>query len=327
MTATREQYARVIGIASKEAGVQTLHHRDRRHLGWDASLPPAAEVEPGGSVELVLQDAFGGQLGPHATPADIAALDLGAANPLTGPVAVEGAAPGDTLAITIDELSVGELAWTAVIPGFGLLADEFPAPHVIVSDVGAKEVAFGALARLPVRPFLGTIGVAPSEPGVHSVIPPRRVGGNMDCRDVRAGATLLLPVEVEGALLSAGDPHGGQGDGEVCGTAVETTAVTRLSIEVRRGTTIDQPQLELAPEPVVERREGPNRRLTMGVGPDLLAGARDATRAMIELLGQHGVDPADAYALCSVAGHLRILEVVDVPNWVVGMEFDLDVLA
>ncbi|TVP71324.1 MAG: acetamidase [Nitriliruptor sp.] len=307
--------------------MHTLHHRDRRHLGWDASLAPAVEIAPGSSVELVLQDAFGGQLGPQATPADVAALDLGAANPLTGPVAVAGAEPGDTLAITIDELSVGELAWTAVIPGFGLLADEFPAPHVIVSDVGGQEVAFGGLARLPTRPFLGTIGVAPAEPGSHSVIPPRRVGGNMDCRDVRAGATLLLPVEVAGALLSAGDPHGGQGDGEVCGTAVETTAVVRLTVELRHGTAIDQPQLELAPEPVVERREGPNRRLTMGVGPDLLAGARDATRAMIELLGQHGVDPADAYALCSVAGHLRILEVVDAPNWVVGMEFDLDVLA
>ena len=307
--------------------MHTLHHRDRRHLGWDASLAPAVEIAPGSTVELALQDAFGGQLGPQATPADIAALDLGAPNPLTGPVAVAGVRPGDTLAITLDELTVGEVAWTAIIPGFGLLADEFPAPHVIVSDVGVEEVVFGTLARLPVRPFLGTIGLAPAEPGPHSVIPPRRVGGNMDCRDVRAGATLLLPVEVEGALLSAGDPHAGQGDGEVCGTAVETTAVARLTIEVRRGITIDQPQLELAPEPVTARREGAHRRLTMGVGPDLLAGARDATRAMIEVLGHHGLDPGDAYALCSVAGHLRILEVVDAPNWVVGMEFDLDVLA
>ena len=307
--------------------MHTLHHRDRRHLGWDASLPPAVEIAPGSTVELVLQDAFGGQLGPQATPADVASLDLGGANPLTGPVAIAGVRPGDTLAITIDELTVGKVAWTAIIPGFGLLADDFPAPHVIVSDVGVDEVAFGGLARLPVRPFLGTIGLAPAEPGPHSVIPPRRVGGNMDCRDVRAGATLLLPVEVEGALLSAGDPHAGQGDGEVCGTAVETTAVARLTIEVRRGLSVEQPQLELAAEPVAERREGANRRLTMGVGPDLYAGARDATRAMIELLGHHGLDPGDAYALCSVAGHLRILEVVDAPNWVVGLELDLDVLA
>lgn len=306
--------------------MRTLHHRDHRHLGWDAAFPPVVEVTPGETIEVVLQDAFGGQLDEHAGAQDIATLDLAQANPLTGPIAVAGARPGDTLAITFEDIEVGAHAWTAIIPGFGLLADEFPEPHVIVSSIAAGEVAFGGLARLPVRPFLGTIGVAPAAPGLHSVIPPRRVGGNMDCRDVRTGATLLLPVEVDGALLSAGDPHGGQGDGEVCGTAVETTARARVRAELRPGLTIDGPQLELPPEPVDDRREGAGRRLTMGVGPDLLAGARDATRAMIELLGRHGLPPADAYALCSVAGHLRLLEVVDAPNWVVGMELDLDVL-
>jgi acetamidase/formamidase len=306
--------------------MRRLHHRDHRHLGWDAAFPPVVELAPGDRVDVVLQDAFGGQLDERAGPQDVAALDLAQANPLTGPIAVVGARAGDTLAITIEDVEVGAHAWTALIPGFGLLADDFPEPHVVVSSIASGEVAFGALARLPARPFLGTIGVALAAPGLHSVIPPRRVGGNMDCRDVRAGATLLLPVEVDGALLSAGDPHGGQGDGEVCGTAVETTARARLRVELRAGLTIDQPQLELAPEPVDERRDGTHRRLTMGVGPDLLTGARDATRAMIELLGRHGLTPADAYALCSVAGHLRILEVVDAPNWVVGMELDLDVL-
>lgn len=306
--------------------MRTLHHRDHRHLGWDRAIAPAVEVAPGSSIEVVLHDAFGGQLDPHATPADVADLDLAAANPLTGPIAVSGAAPGDTVAITITELEVGSVAWTTIIPGFGLLAEDFPDPHVIVSTVEAGTVAFGDLARLPARPFLGTIGLAPATAGPHSVIPPRRVGGNMDCRDVRAGATLLVPCEVAGALLSAGDPHGGQGDGEVCGTAVETTARAELRVELRRDHPIATPQLELAPEPVAERGEGLRRRLTMGVGPDLLSGARDATRAMIDLLGRHGLDPADAYALCSVAGDLRILEVVDAPNWVVGMELDLDLL-
>ncbi len=306
--------------------MRSLHHLDHRHLGWDAAFPPVVELAPGDSIEVVLQDAFGGQLDGDAAAQDIAALDLAQANPLTGPIAVAGAKAGDTLAITFEDVEVGALAWTALIPGFGLLADDFPEPHVIVSSISGDEVAFGAMARLPVRPFLGTIGVAPAAPGLHSVIPPRRVGGNMDCRDVRAGATLLLPVEVDGALLSAGDPHGGQGDGEVCGTAVETTARARLRVELRPGLAIGQPQLELPPEPASERREGAHRRLTMGVGPDLLSGARDATRGMIELLGRHGLPPADAYALCSVAGHLRLLEVVDTPNWVVGMELDLDVL-
>lgn len=306
--------------------MRTLHHRDHRHLGWDAAFPPVVELGPGERIELELQDAFGGQLGVDAGPDDLAALDLARANPLTGPIAVAGAMPGDTLAITLEELEVATMAWTALLPGFGLLADDFPEPHVIVSSIAGGEVAFGDLARLPERPFLGTIGLAPATPGWHEVIPPRRVGGNMDCRDVRRGATLLLPVEVEGALLSAGDPHGGQGDGEVCGTAIETRARVQVRVEVRRGPTIEHPQVELPGEPVAERREGPHRRLTMGVGPDLMAGARDATRGMIELLGRHGVAPTDAYALCSVAGHLRLLEVVDAPNWVVGMELDLDVL-
>jgi acetamidase/formamidase len=304
--------------------MRTLH---QRHLGWDRALPVALQVAPGEVVELTLQDCFGGQLTAGSAAADVPELDLDAANPLTGPIEVVGAAPGDTLAVTFEEVAVGPVGWTAVIPGFGLLAEDFPAPHLIVSSIDAAGVRFGDLAHLPRRPFLGTVGLAPAEDGPLSVIPPRRVGGNLDCRDVRAGATLLLPVEVAGAWLSAGDPHAAQGDGEVCGTAVETTATARIRIELRRGHAVDAPQLELPAEVAPATPAGPHRRLTMGVGPDLHAGARDATRAMIELLGRHGVAPADAYALCSVAGDLRIIEVVDAPNWVVGLELDLDVLA
>ncbi len=307
--------------------MHTLHHPDHRHLGWDADLAAARWIASGDRVEVALQDAFGGQLHPGATPQDVAALDLGAANPLTGPIDVEGAQPGDTLAVTIEEVHPEGVGWTALIPGFGLLADRFPDPYVVESRIGVDEVVFGDVARLPTRPFLGVVGLAPAEPGPHSVIPPRRVGGNLDCRDVRPGATLLLPVEVAGARLSAGDPHGAQGDGEVCGTAVETAATAVLRVEVRRDVLIDQPQLELPADTVPPPAAGPHRRMTMGVGPDLYAGAWDAVAAMIELLGRHGVDTEDAYALCSVAGHLRILEVVDAPNWTVGLELDLDVLA
>lgn len=324
--------------------MRTLHHRDG-HLGWDRDLPPLVEIAPGEELELELHDAFAGQLGPDATPADVAALDLDRANPLTGPIAVAGAAAGDVLEIRVLEVVPGPLGWTTLIPGFGLLADEFPDPHVVISRIGAGHIEVAGFARLPLAPFLGTIGVAPAEPGPHSVIPPRRVGGNLDCRDVRAGTTLLLPIEVDGALLSAGDPHGAQGDGEVCGTAVETTATARLRIDVRRDLHIDAPQLLLPPASMPPGRvpsagvtgsdapggppvgsTGP-RHVTTGVGPDLYAGARDATRAMIDhLADRFGLDPADAYALTSVAGHLRIIEVVDAPNWVVGMELDLGVL-
>lgn len=302
--------------------MQTLHHREG-HLGWDATNAPRVWISPGDEVELALADCFGGQLGPEASRKDVAALHLDAANPLTGPVAVEGAQPGDVLSIEILDVQVGATGWTTLIPGFGLLADDFPDPHVVVSSITRDEVVFGDLAVLARRPFLGTIGVAPAVPGTHSVIPPRRVGGNLDCRDVRPRATLLLPVEVPDALLSAGDPHAAQGDGEVCGTAVETTAVTRLRVELLRDLRLEAPQLQL---PAGDGSTPGERWITTGVGPDLYTGAADATRAMIELLTTHqDLDAADAYALCSVAGNLRIVEVVDAPNWVVAMEFDRSV--
>ncbi|MEX2504730.1 MAG: acetamidase/formamidase family protein [Egicoccus sp.] len=304
--------------------MRTLHHRDGHH-GWDRSLPPRAEIASGDVVELALADCFGGQLGPDATGADVAGLDLDLANPLTGPIAVQGAGPGDALRIEILEVEAGPVGWTTLIPGFGLLVDHFPDPYALVSRIADGHVDVGdGLARLPAEPFIGTIGVAPAEAGSHSVIPPRRVGGNLDCRDVRAGAVLLLPVEVPAALLSVGDPHAAQGDGEVCGTAVETTATVRLRVEVVPGQAPPAPQLEL---PVPSARVDGPRLLTTGVGPDLYTGARDATLAMIERLGRdHGLDAADAYALCSIAADLRIIEVVDAPNWVVGLDVPLGVL-
>ncbi len=303
-----------------------LHHRDG-HLGWDRDLPPHVEVGPGAELELVLADCFDGQLGPDATAADVAHLDLDRANPLTGPIHVDGARPGDMLEVTLLEVVPGIVGWTTLIPGFGLLADDFPDPHVVVSRVTAGHVEVGGFAQLPPHPFLGTVGLAPAAPGPHSVIPPRRVGGNLDCRDLRAGTTLLLPVEVEGARLSAGDPHAAQGDGEVCGTAVETTATAGIRVDVRRDGRVDAPQMIVPPDPPVASLPPGPRHLTTGVGPDLFEGARAATRAMIEHLGvRFGLDPPDAYALCSVAGNLRIIEVVDAPNWVVGMELDERVL-
>lgn len=300
-----------------------LHPRDGHH-GWDRRLPPVTEITSGDAVELVLADCFDGQLEPDARSEDVAALDLDRANPLTGPIWIGGAQPGDVVAIEVLEVTPGSYGWTALIPGFGLLADDFPAPHVVASMIGQETTAFGGVAQLPTRPFLGTVGLAPGEDGPLSVIPPRRVGGNLDCREVRPGATLLLPVEAEGGLLSVGDAHATQGDGEVCGTAVETSATALLRVHVWHDLHLDAPEIELPATP--ERTRGP-RHITTGVGPDLYEGARAATRAMIDhLMARYGLAAEDAYALCSVAAHLRIMEVVDAPNWVVGLDLDTSVL-
>ena len=306
--------------------MRTLHHHNGHH-GWDRDLTPQVELAPGDTVEVELSDCFGGQLGASATGAHVAAIDLDLANPLTGPIRLDGARPGDALGVELVDVAVGPVGWTTLLPGFGLLADDFPDPYVVVSSIGADHVEVGGVARLATAPFLGTVGVAPAAAGPHSVIPPRRVGGNLDCRDVRRGAVLWLPVEVEGALLSAGDPHAAQGDGEVCGTAVETTATAQLRLHLRPGAAPPAPWLQLPAGGAVTARPGGERVVTTGVAPDLLAGARDATRAMIEhLTTTRGLDPRDAYVVCSVAGDLRIAEVVDAPNWVVVMDVDLGVL-
>jgi acetamidase/formamidase len=311
-----------------------------RHLGWSIDHPPVIEVAPGDEVLLVLADCFDGQLSADSTAAEVPDIDLGRANPLTGPIAVDGAKPGDAVVVEILEIINDPVGWTAILPGFGLLADDFDAPHLVVSDIGTERIRFGDIAELTLAPMIGTVGLAPAEPGVHSVIPPRRVGGNLDCRDVRAGTRLWLPVEVDGALLSAGDAHGAQGDGEVCGTGVESAARVRMRVDLEPGVAPDMPHMAWGPRPratgirptrapaTSAAATGPGATagtwLTTGVGPDLYAGAQAATRAMIELLGRElGLDPADAYALCSVAAHLRIIEVVDAPNWVVGMELEV----
>ena len=300
----------------------TIHHRDGHH-GWNRDLEPILEVSSGDVIEVHTIDAAGGQLEASSTAEDVAQLDAEQANPLTGPIYVAGARPGDTLAVHILELHTPGWGWTAAIPGFGLLADEFPEPHLVHSRYDRERLEFGDLARARPAPFIGTIGVAPAEEGTHGVIPPRRVGGNMDLKDVAQDTTLLLPVEVDGALLSLGDTHALQGDGEVCGTAVETPMEVVLRVDVLDDRSVDTPQV-VVPEPYPVPH-GPYH-VTTGIGPDLISCAQDAPRAMIDELARRSVDPADAYLLCSVFGNLRIGEVVDAPNWVVAMEFPLSVL-
>jgi len=214
--------------------------------------------------------------------------------------------------------------WTANIPGFGLLADQFKDPAIHVwkyqPDLSAPAL-FGRWGRVPLKPFAGTIGVAPAEPGVHSIVPPRRVGGNMDIRDLAAGTELYLPVEVAGALFSVGDTHAAQGDGEVCGTAIESPMTVALRFELTKKTPLAFPRFT-TPGPVARHLDGKGYEVTTGIGPDLFAAARAAVSAMVELLAKRlGMPAVDAYMLCSVCGDLRVSEIVDVPNWVVSFYF------
>jgi formamidase len=290
-------------------------HGDRHHFHWDNQLPAALEVDPGDSVELEIRDASDGQISRASGAADLGRLDFARVNPVTGPIVVRGAAPGDALSVEVLGLELGEWGWTGIIPGFGLLASDFPDPFLLLSRYQASGIEFLPGVVLPTRPFIGTIGVAPQAPGRHSVIPPRRVGGNLDCRDLRQGTRAWFPVEVEGAKLSIGDTHAAQGDGEVCGTAIETALRVRVRVGIEKDARLRYPRLDVPPEPTPEPA---GHFVTMGVGPDLMAAARDATREMIDhLTAEYGLSPEQSYCLCSVAVHLRISEIVDAPNWVV----------
>ena len=304
--------------------IKTIH-RHQHHLGWDNANLPVLEVAPGDSVQLELLDASRGLMQSDSDVATLAELKLEHANPLTGPVCIDGAEPGDTLVVQIDGFELSTWGWTAIIPGFGLLTDDFPDALVHISNYDAEHVDFLPGIRLPTRPFAGTIGVTPAEPGNHSAIPPLPTGGNMDICSLVAGTTLYLPVAAEGALFSAGDGHAAQGNGELCGTAIETA----LGLEVRFDLIKNQNQI--TPRFEVPARAQPtvsDTIVTTGIGPDLYVAAQDSARRMIDqVVARCGIAPAEAYCLLSVAANLNIAEIVNVPNWTVCCELPLNIFA
>ncbi len=302
-----------------------MHFRPTEtHVAWDNAIGPIATLAPGDEITVGTLDASGGQLTATSVAGDLNGMDFGRVNPVTGPFRVEGAAAGDALVVEILDVSVGTWGWTANIPGFGLLADDFPDAHLRVSAIadGHAELLPGLL--IPVVPMIGTIGVAPPEPGPHPMVPPSRWGGNLDIRHIGPGTRLVLPVGVDGALLSLGDAHAAMGDGEVAGTGVETEATVRLRVGVQHGTAPTTPMVETDPR---THRTGA-ALATTGVGPDLMAAAVHATRTLVEEVARRtGLAPVDAYLLASVAADLKISEVVDVPNWVVSAHLELSYLS
>ena len=305
-----------LGHAHSIHGVGAQHTQTT----WDNATAPVLEIESGEVVELECVDASGGQLSRSATAADVAAMDMTKVNPVTGPVFVKGAQPGDALAVEILELRPQDWGWTAIIPDFGLLADAFPEPWLNISrvDPPTGRVSFLPGVTLPFEPFPGTIGLAPAEPGPHSVLPPHRHGGNLDIKHLRLGTTLLLPVGVEGALFSVGDTHAAMGDAEVCGTAVECAMDITVRLTTVKHAALPAPQFTV-PAGQLARTEQSAYHVCTGVAADLMQAAREATQATIEhIVTMHGRTREEAYAIASVAADLRIHEIVDAPQWVVG---------
>jgi acetamidase/formamidase len=296
----------------------------RVHHGWDRTLAPVLRIASGDVVHYDLRMAGHEQIAEGDGYAQ-ARLDFDTLYHLSGPVFVEGASPGDTLRIEILELEPGDWGWAAVLPSLGLLPDDFPEPWAGTFDLrdrGTVEIAPGI--RIPTSPFLGTMGTHPDEPAQASAFPPHKGGGNMDTRHLTAGSTLWLPVWCDGALFSCGDPHAAQGDGEVCVTAIECPmrATLRLSVEHR---TIPGPRFQTG-GPLLSVDESAGHFGAMGIDPDLMQGARTAVRGAIAwLVEEHGLTAREAYVLCSLAGDLKILEIVDSGVWNVGFTIPLSI--
>jgi acetamidase/formamidase len=266
---------------------RTLHG----HLSCE--LEPVLSIEPGGAVRLsTLESGWHVRPGEYFEPRDD---ELDAGHALCGPIEVRGARAGQTLVVEVGEVRTG--SWGATVTWTGE-----PEPHVLLWDLDADAgVGRWNERMVALRPFPGVLGMPPPEPGRHSTIPPRAWGGNIDCKELVSGATLYLPIPVDGALFSAGDGHACQGDGEVCGTAIECPLETlelTLSVEDRA-----------LGSPLARTRDA---WIAFGFDEDLDAAVQAATESMLDLMVRElGVSRTDALLLASVVVDLRVTQVVN----------------
>jgi len=357
------------GAKTVDGFSKVLHNR------FNQDIPPVISVREGEAVQFMCRDALDiGTAARTLAPSGLLTLDLAKVHPLTGPVSIEGAEPGDMLEVEIlDVAPLVDFGYVTISPALGLfgslqpdllapfhqfteasqLSDPAPGkvPGAIPEDqpfnAGAPFVQIftfnkgqntgfasfvgkdtGRKAQIPIAPFMGVYGVAPLRKGMYRTVPPNvsgGMGGNTDIKQFTKGSKLYYPVYVNGAKFSVGDGHMAQGDGEVCVTAIETLMAVTCRFKVFKNTIIESPQ---AIVPSANPTEGGLTKEmlakgfyhTTGVGPDLMANAKRAVRAMIEwLVRDQGLSLHEAYAICSVAGDLKISEIVDIPNWVVSM--------
>ena len=298
---------------------RTHHLPDERvHFAWDTGNEPVLGIDSGDTVVVWTRDVSDNQIGPDSDVSVIAGLDWDRVYPLAGPIAIHGAQPGDMLAIEILDIHTQGWGWTAILPGLGLLPDDFPDAYLRVFDLSHGDVAYlRDDIVIPLEPFFGTMGVCPAGATAQPVMPPGTFGGNMDTRQLVRGATLYLPVQVEQALFSCGDAHGAQGDGEVCVTGLEAPMFASLRFSLHKGHSIPGPQYR-TPAPLTGRVDSAPFYGTTGVGADLYVAAQDAIRAMVDhLASTYDLGREDAYLLCSLAVDLKISEIVDAGQYIV----------
>jgi acetamidase/formamidase len=293
------------------------------HSLWNRDLAPRLTIAPGDAVRMECLDATGGQVRPGDPAARMLEIDQTRIHALTGPIAVEGAQPGDVLEVRILAVAHRGWAWSSVLPGLGFLDRRFTDPYLFHWDLEAEATRSLAPAVIPLKPFCGVMGVAPAETGAFRTRPPGAFGGNLDVRELSAGSTLYLPVMNGGALFSCGDAHAAQGDGEVCINGMECPAEVTLEFHLHKHQALTSPLIESAARP---GEDGP-AWVVVESGTDALETARVATSRMVDLLmSRWGFDPVHAYLLCSVAMNLRFSQVVNRPMITVSAAIQKSVL-
>lgn len=314
--------------------MKTLHRLEPKifHTTFGRN-DPALTISSGDTIVAETRDARGND--KHGTPlpdsmrAHADGLAYSTSNPLVGPVYVQDAEPGDALAVHIEGINLNRAsAWSSHSPNFGSLTGEQSARHLLLNDplprklfnwsldlkgrVGILELTESRAKRieLPLHPFIGSIGVAPRYGRVETALTPGEYGGNMDCVETREGTTIYFPVWARGAYLSFGDIHAAQGDGEVCGSALETTAEVTLGIKVRKNWSIEWPRMEDA-----------EFLMTTGSLHSLIDAVRVAQVEMLDWLTRDfGFEKWEGWQVISQACTMRIGNIVD-PNYTVVVKF------
>jgi acetamidase/formamidase len=293
------------------------------HSLWNRDLAPRLTIAPGDVVHMETLDASGGQVQPTSTVEDFLAIDRARIHALTGPLWIDGAEPGDVLEVEVLEVAHQGWAWTSVISGLGLLDERFTEPYLFHWNLDLDRTRSLSPAIIPLRPFCGVMGVAPAEQGEFRTRPPGRFGGNMDVRELSAGARLYLPVLNAGALFSAGDAHAAQGDGEVCINGMECPASVSLRFHLHKHRALAGPLLESA------ARTGENGPgwVVVESAENAIDAAKAATSRMIDLLmDMWGFSAIHGYLLCSVAMNLRLSQVVNRPMFTVSAAIPKSIL-
>lgn len=284
---------------------------DKFHFFWNHTNEPAVKIKSGDTVVMESLEVSDNQISPQSTVDEMEGLDWDRFYPLAGPVYVEGAEPGDTLAIEILNVHPAGWGWGAIFPDMNLLEGEFESYLRIFDLSDGKYIHFREDIKIPIEPSIGTMGLCPKGAADLTPVPPRNCGGNIDIRYLREGTTLYLPVEDPGGLFSCADGHAAIGNGEVSGAGVECGLYVSYKFTLLKGKSIPAPQYKTT-EQLTPKVNDKGFFGTTGVDTDLYKASQKAIRAMLDhITEKYNMTREDAYILASLCVDIHVSEIVN----------------